>query len=289
MKAAGRIVGLWRTGEQGGKCLDGRRGVMGFGWDANRGSDERRKAVAFDGGLGHLGFGARIDPDRAFIAIIARTPSTVAAILLIAAAAIAFLIGPLLLIRFFRVGLIFPVPVIPVLKRALRTRPTLRPGKTLSVAPLLWKDRSGPVCAGFGCGLGLRQKAWLRRRDKALDRGSKSVRDAAEIAVVLGLFHIGFAGLTLIDTGSLLLGLLRRRDQPEIMFCMLEIALRHDWIARSLRVARQLEVFFADVVGRSTNFHIGAARFIGPRQRIRSLAIGGAAAHAFVILSWSHR
>ena len=126
MKAFGRIVALWRTGEQGRKRRNWRRGVMGFGWDANRGSDERRKDVAFDG-LGHLGFGARIDVDRAFIAKIARTPSTVAAALLIATAAIAFLIGPLLLIRFFRVGLIFPVPVIFVLKRALRTRSTLRP------------------------------------------------------------------------------------------------------------------------------------------------------------------
>ena len=50
---------------------------MGFGWDANRRGDERRKAVAFNAGLGHLGFGARIDPDRAFIAIIARTPAAI--------------------------------------------------------------------------------------------------------------------------------------------------------------------------------------------------------------------
>ena len=257
---------------------------MGFGWDANRGSDERRKDVAFDG-LGHLGLGARIDPDRAFIAKIARTPSTVAATLLIAAAPIAFLIGPLLLIRFFRVGLIFPVPVIPVLKRALRPRNTVRPGEIL-VVPIAMER---PLRTGLrGAGLRLWRDAWLRR-GKALDRGSESVRHAAEIAVVLGLFHIGFARLTLIDAGSLLLDLLRRRDQPKIMFGMLEIALRHDWIARSLRVARQLEVFFADVVGRSTNFHIGAAQFIGSRQRIRSLAIVGAAAHAFVILSRSHR
>src|SRR4029077_19245498 len=98
MKTVGHIVRLWRVGEQGRKCLNGRRSVMGFGWDANRSGDERWK-IAFDAGLGHLGFGARIYPNRAFIAIIARTPSTVAAILRIAAAAIAFLIGPLLLIR----------------------------------------------------------------------------------------------------------------------------------------------------------------------------------------------
>ena len=287
MKAVGRIVRLGRTGERGGKCLNGRRGIMGFVWDANRGSDERRKAVAFDFGLGHLGFGARIDQDRAFIAIIARTLSTVAAVLLIAAATIALLIGPLLLIRFFREGWIFPVPVIPVLKRALRTRRTLRPGKTLSV-PIVMER---PFRARLrGTWLGLRQEAWLRRRRKSLGGGSESVRDAGEIAIVLGLFHIGFALLSQKGAGSLLRGLLRRRDQPEIMFGMLEITFRHDRIARGLRVARQLEIFFADVMGCSTNFHIGAARFVGSRQRIRSLAIvAGAAAHPFITLSWSHR
>src|SRR6202011_6393718 len=126
--------------------------------DADRGGNERRKDAAFDAGLGHLGFGARIYSNRAFIAIIARTPSTVAAILLIAAAAVAFLIRPLLLIRFGRGGLIFPVPVIPVLKGALRTRRTLRPGKTLSV--LIVMER--PLRTGLrGVWLGLRHEAWL--------------------------------------------------------------------------------------------------------------------------------
>src|ERR1700730_17593923 len=172
---------------------------MGFGWDANRGGDERRRAISIDAGLGHLGSGARIDPDRAFIAIIARAPSTVAAVLLIAAAAIAFLKRPLLLIRFFWGGLIFPVPVIPVLKRALRTQRTLRPGKTLSV-PIVMER---PLRSGLrGAWLGLRYEAWLRRRE-VLGGGSESVRDAGKVAVVLGFFRIGFALLTLIGAGSL--------------------------------------------------------------------------------------
>jgi hypothetical protein len=126
---------------------------MGFGWDASRGSDERRKAVAFDVDLSHLVFGARIDPHRAIIAIISRTPSTVAAILLIAAAAIAFLIRPVLLVRFFRVGLIFPVPIIPVLKRAVRPRRPLRTREIL-VVPIAMER---PLRAGLrGAWLGLR-------------------------------------------------------------------------------------------------------------------------------------
>src|ERR1700720_2165495 len=175
--------------------------------------------------------------------MIARTPSAVAAVLLIAAGAIAFLIRPLLLIRFFRGGLIFPVPVIPVLKRALRTRRTLRPGKTLSVPIVMERPLRTGLRAAW---LGLRHEAWLRRRE-ALGGGSESVRDAGEIAVVLGFFRIGVALLTMIGAGSLLRGLLRRRDQPEIMFGMLEVTFRHDRIARGLRVARQLEVFFADM------------------------------------------
>ena len=141
-----------------------------------------------------------------------------------------------------------------------------------------------------GTGLRLRHKAWQRRREETLRGRSEPVGDATKIAVVLGLFHESFPGRTLIGARSLLLGLLSRGDQPEIMFGMLEITFRHDRIARGLRVARQLEIFFADVMGCSTNFHIGAARFVGPRQRIRPLAIVvGAAAHTFVILSWSHR
>jgi hypothetical protein len=203
MKSVGRVHCIRRTGdEQGGKRLDRRRRrVMRFGLNANRRGDERRKTVAFDADIRHPGFIPLIDPDRRFIAVIAGTASTAAAVFLITSAAIAILIGPLFLIRLFRVGLVFAVPVIPVLKRALRTRATLRPGETLSVAPLSVAALSvaqlsvaivleGPVNTWLrGTGLWLRHKAWLRRRTKTLGDGSKPVGDTAEIAVVLGLFR----------------------------------------------------------------------------------------------------
>ena len=169
---------------------------MRFGLNANRRGDERRKTVAFDADVRHPGFIPLIDPDRRFIAVIAGTASTAAAVFLITSAAIAILIGPLFLIRLFRVGLVFAVPVIPVLKRALRTRATLRPGETLSVAPLSVAQLSvaivleGPVNTWLrGTGLRLRHKAWLRWWRKTLGDGSKPVGDTAEIAVVLGLFR----------------------------------------------------------------------------------------------------
>src|SRR5208337_4100442 len=161
MKSVGRVHCIRRTGdEQGGKRLDRRRrSVMRFGLNANRRGDERRKTVAFDADVRHPGFIPLIDPDRRFIAVIAGTASTAAAVFLITSAAIAILIGPLFLIRLFRVGLVFAVPVIPVLKRALRTRATLRPGETLSVAIVL----EGPVNTWLrGTGLRLRHKVWLR-------------------------------------------------------------------------------------------------------------------------------
>lgn len=98
MKAIGRILRLGRIGKQGRQRLDGRRGIMRFGLDTNRSRDEGGKPIGFDTSLGHPGFLAGIDPDRRFSAIIAGIASPIAAVFLVAAAAIAFLIGPLLVI-----------------------------------------------------------------------------------------------------------------------------------------------------------------------------------------------
>jgi len=57
----------------------------------------------------------------------------------------------------------------------------------------------------------------------------------------------------------LLLTLLNCGDQPEIMFGVLEITLRHHGIARGLRIACQLEIFFTYVLRSTANLHIGSA------------------------------
>ncbi len=53
-------------------------------------------------------------------------------------------------------------------------------------------------------------------------------------------------------------------DQAEIVFGVLIIILRRYRIARSLRVARELDVFFRDVGRRTADLHVRTVRFIYP-------------------------
>jgi hypothetical protein len=62
--------------------------------------------------------------------------------------------------------------------------------------------------------------------------------------------------------------LVRRRDQPEIMFSVLEIIFGRDRIAGGLGVTRKLEILLRDVIGCPANLHIRAVRFVNPRQGI---------------------
>jgi hypothetical protein len=74
---------------------------------------------------------------------------------------------------------------------------------------------------------------------------------------------------------------LSRGDQPEIVFRMLIVVLGADRIAGCLGIAGELDVFFRNVRGRSTNLHIRTVRLVYPRQRILALAV--APAHPFVL------
>ena len=105
----------------------------------------------------------------------------------------------------------------------------------------------------------MRQKAWLRRRSKPIERRSKPVRNCACVAVVVCIVRSGIGQLTLIRAQPVLLALLSHGDQAKIMFGVLEIALCHHRIARSLRISGQLEIFFADVLSRTANLDVGSA------------------------------
>ena len=67
--------------------------------------------------------------------------------------------------------------------------------------------------------------------------------------------------------------LLRRRDQAEIMFGVLEIIFRRDRIAGGLGVTRELEILLRDVIGRSADLHVGPVGFIDPCQRVVAATI----------------
>jgi hypothetical protein len=57
------------------------------------------------------------------------------------------------------------------------------------------------------------------------------------------------------------------------MLGVLEIIFRRDRIAGGLRVARELKIFLGDMIGRAANLHVGAVRFINPRQRVLIAAV----------------
>lgn len=76
--------------------------------------------------------------------------------------------------------------------------------------------------------------------------------------------------------------LLGSGDETEIVLCVLQVTFRGDGIAGRLRIARELYVFLGDVMRGTADFHIGAIRFVHPRQRIVSAPV--APAHTLVLI-----
>src|SRR5271156_1885844 len=73
------------------------------------------------------------------------------------------------------------------------------------------------------------------------------------------------------------------------MFGVLEIVFRSDRIPARVRVARQLKIFFRDMVGIAANLHVGAVRFVRTRQRIGPATIvRRTPPHPLLILTRSH-
>jgi hypothetical protein len=83
---------------------------------------------------------------------------------------------------------------------------------------------------------------------------------------------------------------LRGGDQAKIMLGVLKVVFGRDRIARALRVARELKIFFRHMVGRAADLHVGAVGFVNPGQRVliaavvMLLVVIAPAAHALVML-----
>jgi hypothetical protein len=88
--------------------------------------------------------------------------------------------------------------------------------------------------------------------------------------------------------------LLRRSDDAEVMFGVLQIVLSEDRIPGGLRIASELQVFFRDVGGIAAHLHVRSVGFEISTQRIDVLAPAIVVPAALtvlvvVILVWSHR
>jgi hypothetical protein len=139
---------------------------------------------------------------------------------------------------------------------------------------------------GLAIGLGLAAEGRLSLGE-TLGRRGETVGKPAHVVVIVHFLHIGLAGRALIAHLGLRLRQLRRSDQAEVMFGVLEIAFRHHRVAGALGVAGELKIFLGHMMSSPTDFHIRTIRLIGAGERIGTLAVV-ATAHA-LILTWSHR
>ena len=83
--------------------------------------------------------------------------------------------------------------------------------------------------------------------------------------------------------------LLRGGDDTEIMLGMLEIGLRQHRVARNLRIARQLCLFFNNMLGRSAHLDIRSVGLVGAREGVGLLAMTPAHPVVVVLVVWPHR
>jgi len=122
--------------------------------------------------------------------------------------------------------------------------------------------------------------AWLRRREPIIDR--------CEVVV-----EIIVLGLELVAANLSLLGLLGRRDDPEIMLCVLQIVLGHHAVAARLGVASELEVLLGDVSRVAAHLHVRSVALVVAAQRVAVLAaaivVPAARAVLVILLIRSHR
>jgi hypothetical protein len=81
--------------------------------------------------------------------------------------------------------------------------------------------------------------------------------------------------------------LLGRRDQTKVVFRVLKVIFRRNRIARTLRIARKLQIFFGDVRRRAANFYVRSVGLMDPGQWILMVVVAATfsitTAHAFVL------
>jgi hypothetical protein len=79
--------------------------------------------------------------------------------------------------------------------------------------------------------------------------------------------------------------LLRRGDQAEVVLSVLIIILGGDRITRSLRITRELDVFFRNMRSGAADFDVGTVRFVNAREGILTFAVIASPPHALLTVS----
>ena len=97
----------------------------------------------------------------------------------------------------------------------------------------------------------------LKISTRSFRRRGESIRQTAEIAVIIEIVDVAFARRPRLAALREGLRRLRRGDQPKIMLRMLQIVFSGDRIASGMRIPGKLEIFLSDMMRVAANLDVG--------------------------------
>jgi transcriptional regulator with XRE-family HTH domain len=105
---------------------------------------------------------------------------------------------------------------------------------------------------------GLRLKSMLRLRVSVLPLGrrSETIRQRAEIAIVLKVVALALSGRSLLTALCERLSSLGSGNKSEVVFRVLQIIFRRDRVSARVSVSRELEIFFCDMMRIAAYFDV---------------------------------
>ncbi len=104
----------------------------------------------------------------------------------------------------------------------------------------------------------------LRVRVLPLRGRGETIGQRVKVAVIVHTLFV-LSGRPLLTALRQRLCSVRSGNQPEIMFCVLQIVLGGDRISACVSISCELEVFFRDVMRIAAYFDIRPVQFIGSR------------------------
>ncbi len=107
-----------------------------------------------------------------------------------------------------------------------------------------------------GVGLRLKSMLWLRVSVLPLRRRSETIGQPAEIAIVFEVVALALAWRPLLTALRERLSSLRSGNKSEVMFRVLQIIFRRDRVSTRVRVSRELEIFFRNMMRVAAYFYV---------------------------------
>ena len=200
------------------------------------------------------------------------------------------------------------MPIVAIILVALLERPIWPRAsilKSVALLTILARRKAPAIIAALTIGLvgrsvaerlrGALRDVWLGLKARLrllvsilpLRWRGETIRQRVKVAVVVHAILV-LSGRPLLAALRQRLRGLRRGDETEVMFRVLQIILSCDWISARVSVSCKLEIFFRDMMRVAAYFDVRPVRFIRSRQRIGASPIVGRPAAHPLVLTWSH-